>query len=976
MSTLTLAKRNAAPATSAHQAGAALRGGLLIGEPNDAYEQEADRVANEISGGGFLHHHWSPSGFRGGSSFLQRCSCGQTEVIEGECEECKKKKTLQRKAGGPAHSAIAPPIVHDVLRSSGEPLDSATRSYFEARVGRDLSGVRVHADAKAAESARSVNAHAYTVGGHVVFAAGRYQPSGSAGRRLLAHELVHTVQQTGRAAGRTLQRQENKFADLSIPELRKLLRTDPEAAEALRLRYRAMSPGKLKAYTASDAIAQSEYARKTIAPAEAEGTGSLSNREAAEILEQELQRQRSTSGIPRRTSSAVTPGIKTEGGTLGTAKTDIPGLEDQVFTGRSPLAGGGVNPGSKFSPATDPAVLPQTHGHAEQHIADQLEEALKAIPREQLKGRRVWMLIEQEPCSTCAQGLTNPAEAAGVLRKLSQEFPELTFEIKSLTSNSLFVLRGGARINVGAAGAASQSAAAGEAAAAASAQVGTKIEVTNSVKQANGSTISEVEYSFGENLKQVNKGAPAGAELPSRIAVRVTQDADGIITSVESLSGQPQALVEALANRTLTPAVAKGVGGAAEGAATGAGRSALLFKGLKIGGWAAFGVITAYQLYKATPRERPRVLVKAGGGLAGGIGATALVCNALLDIETAGWGLVICGFIAGGVGGYAGSEAAGAAYDDYEEATASELDRAFHALSTRSANERVVFNILVNQMGYTANCIDAAFVNKFMSTMPARLQDSEAVLLAAALANASIAPPPPARSRTPAPAKKKKGTVCPSCHGRSQSDLQPTLPDFDQETFDAIMAAPSCNSNVATALAALNAGVRRLPRYQRAPGDVSHHPEPGAAVIPANSSRDPNAFPTVEEQMGENACPGGACHGRTDDRRRATRPATFPGQSTRLTDADQRAIADWLQSEKRTPASGNTHGTRADTRSAPAGGFPLIEQQRSAPCPNCHAPSATEGGIQSFGGLGTGPGGRLTDVDRRKLIEFITAQTK
>jgi hypothetical protein len=128
---------------------------------------------------------------------LQRtCDCGE-HTGGGECEDCKKKKKmpLQRRADGLAAPAIAPPIVHDVLRSPGQPLDEDTQSQFAAKFRRDFSQVRVHTDEQAAESARAVGALAYTVGNNVVFGAGRYSPANSGGRRLLAHELTHVVQQ-------------------------------------------------------------------------------------------------------------------------------------------------------------------------------------------------------------------------------------------------------------------------------------------------------------------------------------------------------------------------------------------------------------------------------------------------------------------------------------------------------------------------------------------------------------------------------------------------------------------------------------------------------------------------------------------------------------------------------------------------------------------------------------------------------------
>jgi len=93
------------------------------------------------------------------------------------------------------HLANLPPIVCDAVRSPGQPLDAATRAYMDPRFGHDFGHVRVHADAQAAQSARAVNALAYTVGPDVVFAAGQYAPGTRAGRGLLAHELTHAVQQ-------------------------------------------------------------------------------------------------------------------------------------------------------------------------------------------------------------------------------------------------------------------------------------------------------------------------------------------------------------------------------------------------------------------------------------------------------------------------------------------------------------------------------------------------------------------------------------------------------------------------------------------------------------------------------------------------------------------------------------------------------------------------------------------------------------
>ena len=139
------------------------------------------------------------------SRVQRKCSCG------GSCDKCKAEKSdeepghLQMKPadGGVSRHAsappIAPPIIHEVLRSPGQPLDAATRNFMEPRFGHDFSHVRVHTDATAAESASAVNARAYTVGNHVAFAAGQYSSNNERSRHLLAHELSHVLQQDSKS---------------------------------------------------------------------------------------------------------------------------------------------------------------------------------------------------------------------------------------------------------------------------------------------------------------------------------------------------------------------------------------------------------------------------------------------------------------------------------------------------------------------------------------------------------------------------------------------------------------------------------------------------------------------------------------------------------------------------------------------------------------------------------------------------------
>lgn len=152
-----------------------------VGRTDDPLEHEADRVADQV---------------------IRMPATGVSVAatpprIQRECAVCgTEQERLRRQPASPHASAgEAPGIVHDVLRSPGRPLDTATRGYFEPRFRRDFSQVRVHTDAQAAHAAKAIDARAYAIGNDVVFAAGQFQPSAVEGQRLLAHELAHVVSQ-------------------------------------------------------------------------------------------------------------------------------------------------------------------------------------------------------------------------------------------------------------------------------------------------------------------------------------------------------------------------------------------------------------------------------------------------------------------------------------------------------------------------------------------------------------------------------------------------------------------------------------------------------------------------------------------------------------------------------------------------------------------------------------------------------------
>ena len=201
---------------------------LEVGTVDDPLERQADRAADLVTRmpapgpasapDGSAKAHTANSPVPGHAASLQRkCACG------GTCDKCKSrgKEDEQEKAqpgvqptGSSPVSRTAPAIVHEVLSEPGEPLDAATRAFFEPRFEWDFSRVRVHSGARAAASARAVNARAYTVGNHIVFRNHEFHCGGTQGRTLVAHELAHVIQQgagssAAHGAGAPLQSQQS-----------------------------------------------------------------------------------------------------------------------------------------------------------------------------------------------------------------------------------------------------------------------------------------------------------------------------------------------------------------------------------------------------------------------------------------------------------------------------------------------------------------------------------------------------------------------------------------------------------------------------------------------------------------------------------------------------------------------------------------------------------------------------------------------
>ncbi len=164
-----------------HTCPARIQKKLEISQPGDEYEQEADRVADEV----------------------MRMPDPHASKIHRNCAPCVDDENFPLQRMGyhdaekctPGYSTIAAPNVYKILHSSGQPLDWDARAMMEQRLGHDFSHVRVHTDAAAVESARAVRALAYTVGRNIVFGLDQYAPKKPTGLLLIAHELIHVLQQ-------------------------------------------------------------------------------------------------------------------------------------------------------------------------------------------------------------------------------------------------------------------------------------------------------------------------------------------------------------------------------------------------------------------------------------------------------------------------------------------------------------------------------------------------------------------------------------------------------------------------------------------------------------------------------------------------------------------------------------------------------------------------------------------------------------
>ena len=179
---------------------------LTVNQPDDEYEKEADQIADTVA-------QISDSQVQRQEEEEEEI---QTKAVESQLalqrqvdeEEEEEEEEIQTKAVGSQATRISKGLEMRVnaARGGGDPLPEPVRAFFEPRFGHDFGQVHIHTDTAAAETAQQINARAYTVGRDIVIGAGQYSPETTEGRRLLAHELTHVIQQEGfSSAGSTLE---------------------------------------------------------------------------------------------------------------------------------------------------------------------------------------------------------------------------------------------------------------------------------------------------------------------------------------------------------------------------------------------------------------------------------------------------------------------------------------------------------------------------------------------------------------------------------------------------------------------------------------------------------------------------------------------------------------------------------------------------------------------------------------------------
>lgn len=609
----------------------------------------------------------------------------------------------------PKHEGEARGLIRQAMGSPCHPLRSADLTLFESFFGRDLTAVRVHDDPTSADSAKALGSLAYTLGDHIFFAKDQYRPHTRLGMSLLGHELTHAAQHVNSPVeihevpisdpSEPVERQAQAVADSLFYGEREL----PQTARASVAIYRAPETwfrgeasglGPARPGGAPHDLGDGLYLtdRSDVAQLYAE-TRAAGRATAGRVMSATFERRilgrvlDLTQDVRwQRFLQTRTPSGQTFAQLIRAANENYGRLFDNfVQANNINLAEYDAILGPEFVRGGTQLCI-RTPA-----IADRVRAVLRQVPsnapsasEEQAPPERALPPSRQ---TVEERGVATPAEAPpGTAQEAGGEF-----------------------------------------------RVRAQFRILSSSTQPDGSFVSEVEVQLTEGLEGLNRVTTAngGRPLSSQMVIRVTQNAEGLLTAAESLTGEPTAVAEILAREAFSSLPrATGSAEAAAGAAAGATRAVSPWiRGIGWAGLVVFVALTAYQYQQAAPRDRPRVLATAAGGLVGSAASSYLVCNLLLGIETVGWSLLICAFIAGVPGGYLGAAAAGQLYD---ESALDPVERALRRLQSLPVNVRRLFYAMVagSDRGLP---VTEEFIEGFIAAVPLNLRDSELALLAASL---------------------------------------------------------------------------------------------------------------------------------------------------------------------------------------------------------------------------------------------------
>lgn len=568
---------------------------------------------------------------------------------------------------------------------------------MERRFGHDFGAVRVHTDSRASAAARALGARAFAVGPHLAFAAGRYAPQAAEGARLLAHELAHVVQGRQAPGGPGAEPVSS--------------RGDPSEARA-------------------DAAAARAAAGATVPPRSLGGTRAIVNRQA------ETWYHGWAVGVEPARPGGVIHDLGE--GMYFSDRLDVAELYAGLRAGEAPATArtGAISlTREELGRVLDLTTDSRWQSYVQRREpAGQTIEELASAANEHYDSYFREFIREYQIQIEDFDAIIGPEYFRGG-KQLCVQDPALIERLGVLLGRRTATpSRAPTTAEPGAAEPATEAAPAvpaQETAAPAATQyrVGAQYRVLNSAR-AGDSFVSEIEVVFTHGLDEVNAAASANGagELPGRMVIRMTHTADGAVTAAEALTGEPAALAETVA-RQAVQALPRATGATESGAAAAGAAAARVSPWVRGIGWAGivlFVGVTGYQLYTARPEQRPRVVATAAGGLAGGALSGYLVCNLLFGLESAGWSLLGCLFAAGAPGAYAGSELAGAAYD---EASLTPVERALRGLEAQPVNVRVLFYSMVERAGSTGLPITERFVAEFIASVPANLSTDELSIL-------------------------------------------------------------------------------------------------------------------------------------------------------------------------------------------------------------------------------------------------------